>query len=789
MAYVRATPDQLMEAALEAAGEGLPVMPLHSSKANGACTCGRKGCPSPGKHPRVPNGLLDATTDEAQIKAWWKKWPTSNIAVVGGANLCLDIDVREANGLESLEELIEDNGPLPHTAVAETGSYNDLRGQHYYFRVPDGVQVRAKTGVRPGVDIRAARSYWILPPSRHSTGVPYEWIEGTPPLEERAEAPEWILDLCSPDVPPEKAYEPVPGFRMARDKTDFLKGRLEIEIGEQRLFLVEAARSFWRMGFSVQRCAELLWSGEEDQGGICASEWGEVPWTEEDMYEIAADIYGKAPSTSMETNFEEGLHELSADLGLAKRLADSYPEGHLFYLESTGKFFVWDEERKRFKEDGGYLLKKQLETVVVPQLKMEAAQAQSSDRIKQLWKQSIEAQKRSKIDNCIYLLPQFCRRETEEIDADPFILGCTNGTLDLRTGELKDSEPADLLTRRCRAAYNPKAKSKVFDNFLKQIVPDRKTRDYLQLAFGYSLTGSVREHKFFFVHGPPGSGKGTLVETFAYLMGSYATSAEPSTFMLKQNASGSAPSEDIARLAGVRFIVTSEPEQGSKWASAQLSKLTGGDEITARFLHQASFSFFPEFKLWFTANHRPRVGSARSGVWRRMKVVEIPGKIEKPDTSLRDVTMRTAEVLEAFLAWAVKGAIRWHEENYLTGAPIEDAPEVAEATEEYAQEEDQVGRFLAEVVKEVATAEEVAGDKSLESRRVAKALLYKIYTDWASQEGIKMPKTKKSFGSELKDRGYPDKLLTWGPDRKVALCWTGIRLRDPWAKIVARNAG
>src|SRR4051794_34208404 len=112
----------MLDAALEYAAAGLPVVPLHGVRSDGSCTCGDPSCGSPGKHPRTRHGLNEATTKVAVIRKWWGQgmWPNASIAGVGGTYLCLDVDVRK-NGDASLERLIADNAPLPDTAISETG--------------------------------------------------------------------------------------------------------------------------------------------------------------------------------------------------------------------------------------------------------------------------------------------------------------------------------------------------------------------------------------------------------------------------------------------------------------------------------------------------------------------------------------------------------------------------------------------------------------------------------------------------------------------------------------------
>jgi hypothetical protein len=171
----KAAPISMLEAALAYAKRGWPVFPCHSI-VNGKCTCGKPDCSSPGKHPRTKNGFKDATTDEATIREWWRKWPNANIGIATGSEsglFVLDIDP-EHGGEQSLQQLKDKYGPLPETARVRTGS----GGWHYYFRYPAGLRLpNSSSKLGPGIDTRGDGGYVIAPPSLHVSGRRYEWVE------------------------------------------------------------------------------------------------------------------------------------------------------------------------------------------------------------------------------------------------------------------------------------------------------------------------------------------------------------------------------------------------------------------------------------------------------------------------------------------------------------------------------------------------------------------------------------------------------------------------------------
>jgi putative DNA primase/helicase len=160
-------PNQVRDAALEYAREGLAVLPLHSPR-GGGCSC-RRPCTNVGKHPRTKHGLNDATTDPDVIRRWWKTWPDANVAIRTGAVsklAVLDVDPRHG-GVDSLRAL----GPLPETALSETGG----GGYHIAFSHPGGHVKTTANSLGPGLDIRADGGYIVAPPSLHASGKRYAW--------------------------------------------------------------------------------------------------------------------------------------------------------------------------------------------------------------------------------------------------------------------------------------------------------------------------------------------------------------------------------------------------------------------------------------------------------------------------------------------------------------------------------------------------------------------------------------------------------------------------------------
>jgi len=195
-------PSPLLAAARAYAARGLLIFPCWELTAAGDdCACPRSHpsrdadghCGSPGKHPRTPNGVKDATTDATTITRWWSAWPRAHVAIAAGASGLLVVDVDPRNGGDhSLAELEQTHGPLPDTPRQQTGG----GGVHILFRRPDRPHVRGpRHGLGRGVDVKADGGYIIVAPSGHHSGRPYLWEIGAG-LEDLAVAapPPWLLE-------------------------------------------------------------------------------------------------------------------------------------------------------------------------------------------------------------------------------------------------------------------------------------------------------------------------------------------------------------------------------------------------------------------------------------------------------------------------------------------------------------------------------------------------------------------------------------------------------------------
>jgi putative DNA primase/helicase len=254
---------------------------------------------------------------------------------------------------------------------------------------------------------------------------------------------------------------------------------------------------------------------------------------------------------------------------------------------------------------------------------------------------------------------------------------------------------------------------------------------FVQRMFGYTLTGSIRDHALFFLHGSGGNGKGVLLNTWSSILGDYAVTAAMETFTASQ---GERHPTDLAMLRGARVVMAQETEEGQRWAEARIKALTGGDPISARFMRQDFFTFTPNFKLVIAGNHKPSLRSVDEAVKRRFNLIPFTETIPESERDPK-LAERLREEWPGILAWGIVGCLEWQRIGL---AP---PPSVRAATENYLSDEDTIGQFL---------IERCALGDSTASTEVK--LLFAAWTEWSGAAGEGAMSVKR-FSQALANRG------------------------------------
>ncbi len=472
-----------------------------------------------------------------------------------------------------------------------------------------------------------------------------------------------------------------------------------------------------------------------------------IPLTVEEVRELA----GTSASTVGALPGEDAEYPLT-ELGNAERLVARH--GHeVRHLGPTSQWLAYGDGRWATDERGtvtGWMR----ETVRAIRNEADGLDPKTAAPILS-WAKSSES--RARLESSLKLaqdLPGVAMLP-KDFDLNQTLLNVRNGTLDLRSGELREHRPEDHLRRQVPVEYDPDAQAPMFEAFLRRVQPSTEMRAFLQRAAGYSATGATSEQKLLLLHSSGQSGKSTLVELIFDLLGDYAKTL-PAETLAQRN--GDRIPNDVARLDGARFVSVIEFDDSARLNERLVKQLTGGDTVTARFMRGEFFDFRPQCTIWVSSNHRPVVTGTDEGIWRRFLLVDFPVHIpdHERDDSLGE-RIRKAE-LPGLLRWVVEGAVAWHKEG------LNPPASVLRATDDYRADSDLLGSFLDEACDVVAEAS------------VSKADLYDRYTEWCRAGGLR-PATKIAFGRMLKERSGLDVAEDRVGKAKVHV-WLGLRLRD-----------
>jgi putative DNA primase/helicase len=658
--------------------------------------------PIPGTH-----GHKDATTDPKVIKAWWKEYPDANVGIACDSEagpIVIDIDGRD--GMLSLAEL-----NLPTTLEASSGRKNR---KHFYFESCD-VPIRRSIKVKPGIDVLGDGGYVVAPPSIHpKTGRPYTWLNGN----KIKPFPFSVLKIMKNRR--NGAAPPLPDI---------------IPEGQRDDLLTSLAGTMRRRGASEEAIIAAL---REENETRCRP-----PMPDAQILKIARSIAQKDPAPSLEN---------LTDLGNARRFVMQHHKSVKFVRVWKRSWLIWDGVRWSPDETGEA---DRLAKATVREIYKEAQGIEDTQIREDLIKHAAKSESANKIRSMLELAstePEVAS-VADAFDTDPWILNVENGTVDLRTGELRPHRRDDLLTKLAPVVFDRGARAPVWRRFLNDITnSNEELQAYLQRAIGYSLTADVREQCLFFCFGSGQNGKSTFLEVLREMFGDYGQQSEFSTF-LSRTSEG--PRNDLARMRGIRLVSAVEAPGDKSFDESVLKQLTGGDTITARRLYEEHFEFRPTHKLFLAANHKPHVNEQTEAFWRRIRLIPFTVYIP-PEKRDRDIKTKLSRELSGILNWAIEGCLSWQRDGL--GEPLI----VQQATKSYREEEDLIGEFI------------VATCQITEKAWVSTSDLYQAFTSWWREtRGVHArPPQARWFGRALGER----------PELKAAKRhrvrgWRGIALK------------
>jgi putative DNA primase/helicase len=325
----------------------------------------------------------------------------------------------------------------------------------------------------------------------------------------------------------------------------------------------------------------------------------------------------------------------------------------------------------------------------------------------------------------------------ERFDKNIYLFNCENGTIDLKTGLLREHDPMDYITKKAPVKYDENVAFPRWGSFLNEITEgDSERAEYIQRVFGYCMTGDTSEDCFFIFYGArTRNGKTTLTDTVTGVFGDYSTASGYEIISTLRKHDGQKATGEIARLKGRRMTLISEPEKSLHLNAALLKTLTGGNTITAREMYEKQFDFKPQVKLIIDTNHKPGISDMTLFKSGRVRLIPFNRYFEEHE---RDTTLKkrfaTEEAKSAILNWLLAGLASYKKDR------LNPPQSVIAATELYSEESDRIGMFIKEHME------------SGEGYAVNRADVYRAYADWCAENNFQ-PESTKTFSNSLTERG------------------------------------
>lgn len=747
-----------LAAALGYAARGWAVFPVHSIRRQGTvCTCGNRACGSPGKHPRTPNGLKDASLDPAVIRGWWQRWPDAGVAVATGRGLAvIDVDVHKG-GDDALVDARRALGELPDTVEVVTGS----GGRHIYLSVPEGVSVRCSAGqLGAGLDVRGDGGYVVAPPSLHQSGRRYAWEAGSDPDE---------VDVA-----------PMPGGWMerltARPRSVVGVGAPAAEVfgeGQRNDQLFRLARSMRAKGLDLEELEPALQAANARR---CVP-----PLDTQEVRAIARSACSVAPGLSPEVEAERarreaerehaakrfrvrGVDEAFADEARAEADAereaiqaepdatspltrgDSVELAQLFLAEVGGDHEVVYDRGQFWRYDAPRGVWVEIERAAVYRhVASYAGRLVGSKKLRTLMLSD------AAIKGAISAAASYAARPGFFADA-PRGVCFADCWATARDGQVvtEPHSPEHRSTHALSVGYLEGASVTQWTAMLREVFrrertdetgmvvrDDDETRaaiELLQEFAGASLVGMATSYAVCLVLvGTGNDGKSRVLNVLRALF--------PATAVCSITPNAWSRGFLLAELAGKRLNVVSELPGADVQDGETFKQVVAGDPVTAERKYEQPFNLVPEAGHIFACNELPGTRDQSRGFWRRFAVIPCTRSFQAHE-EVKDIDRRViAAELAGIAAWALEGAARLQQAGRYTTPKASE-----EAKAEWQQDSDQVRQWVAScctvLPKGTPSWRETGLDK-----------LYPAYRTWALANGH-TPVASTKLGARLNLLGH-----------------------------------
>jgi putative DNA primase/helicase len=293
-------------------------------------------------------------------------------------------------------------------------------------------------------------------------------------------------------------------------------------------------------------------------------------------------------------------------------------------------------------------------------------------------------------------MPPIAAKDSD-FDADPWLLNCPNGVVDLRTGKLKPHKEGETapFTRVTGVNYiepeEPEQAAPLWRKTLHEVFDgDEEIIGFFRRWSGYRLTGIMTEQRYVVAYGSGANGKSTLFTVQSFVLGDYSRHVSTAALTLR---SGVDTNSEIAQLPGVRDVIVPEWDESRRVDEILLKAITGEDPVTTRQLYRSAFTFKPQCKITILGNSKPKLRARDEGTWRRPICLPFTRTFTSSQADPELKEKLKAEGSE-ILWWMVQGCLEWQREGLRVPAALE------AAKRQWRGEADDVLCFLGECCQE-----------------------------------------------------------------------------------------
>lgn len=682
------------------------------------------------KKPILPKWPDLASSDTSAIESWFAdQYPGYNIALATGSKsgnvIAIDVDVKPNQGTDGMQAVAawqKEHGAWPKTPVSITGS----GGRHFLFRVPETFGNSACAGL--GVDIRGERGCIVLPPSIHPNGNVYRW-ETSP-------------EQC----PIADANESVLGFiRFVQDNSDNGKHAASATPWKRLQHVPEGMRDdelfraccHWRaLGRNKKEMErEALAYNEESF---------DPPLSEEEVlakvkHVIEAYPSGKHTPRPKELAEFEPSSQMVNDKDLSRLFARTY-RSCLCYVKEEGDFYF--HNGAYWERDVGHVQTRLLCKDFTDRLMERRDEISDEDDRRNYVKKLANYGNQNSRERLIKDSMPELAVDAGCFDKDPVLLNVLNGTIDLRTGKLRQHRAEDMLTKCAPVRYDESTRSELWESTLADIFEgDLDTMQSFQMALGRMLMCDTAREQFYIVGFEPRSGKSLVFGELCAILGTgesgYVCAVPSDTFeQPRGKMAGQSAREDIMMMRGARLIISSEPKQGMMLDCGLIKLLTGHDPVTARRLYRGLVTFTCVGTIFIVTNHMPQIPDKT--IYESERMVVFPFNHHVPEEQ-QDKTLKTRlaepEEMSGVLNWLLEGVRMCRE-----GDEAKPSDAMGKSFAAVIEANDHVGRFIREVLVEDPKSHLRGSD------------VHKAYQSWCSRQLLDCMGSV-GFYDELREHG------------------------------------